>query len=221
MPGIAAASIKGSWEVKKGTTGTVLLMNNPRMKHITPDVLGKLASIKLLQSKNLVMKVFYCPAFSLYLSDTSAGGEKISMALLASAPVVEPVGSLEASFKWWSNTQTGLVRHGCKKEHVFTPLYELLHVRQSRNRQSSPSPERTGEQLWTAPPVPWAPLSEDGTEVPIYINGSVTPTRAPALPTPAPALLDSPRGGAPPAPRKTAVWTAMTPPHGAMTPPLA
>ncbi|KAG2085528.1 uncharacterized protein F5147DRAFT_792909 [Suillus discolor] len=50
-------------------------------------------------------------------------------------------------------------------------------------------------------------------------RGSVTPTRAPALPTPAPALLDSPRGGAPPAPRKTAVWTAMTPPPGAMTPP--
>ncbi|KAG2083674.1 uncharacterized protein F5147DRAFT_660105 [Suillus discolor] len=43
-------------------------------------------------------------------------------------------------------------------------------------------------------------------------EGSVTPTRAPALPTPAPALLDSPRGGALPAPRKTAVWTAMTPP---------
>ncbi|KAG2112264.1 uncharacterized protein F5147DRAFT_771326 [Suillus discolor] len=49
---------------------------------------------------------------------------------------------------------------------------------------------------------------------------SATPIRAPALPTPAPALLDSPRSGAPPAPRKTAVWTAMTPP-GAMTPPLA
>ncbi|KAG2114204.1 uncharacterized protein F5147DRAFT_650013 [Suillus discolor] len=48
--------------------------------------------------------------------------------------------------------------------------------------------------------------------------GSVTPTRAPALPTPAPALLDSPRGGAPPAPRKTVVWTAVTPP-GAMTRP--
>ncbi|KAG2084326.1 uncharacterized protein F5147DRAFT_782528 [Suillus discolor] len=52
-----------------------------------------------------------------------------------------------------------------------------------------------------------------------FFSGSVTPTRAPALPTPAPALLDSPRGGAPPAPRKTAVWTAMTPPPGAMTPP--
>ncbi|KAG2089757.1 uncharacterized protein F5147DRAFT_780552 [Suillus discolor] len=53
------------------------------------------------------------------------------------------------------------------------------------------------------------------------LKGSVTPTRAPALPTPAPALLDSPRGGTPPAPRKTAVWTAMTPPHGVMTPPDA
>ncbi|KAG2099269.1 uncharacterized protein F5147DRAFT_763094 [Suillus discolor] len=55
----------------------------------------------------------------------------------------------------------------------------------------------------------------------VMLQGSVTPTRAPALPTPAPALLDSPRAGAPPAPRKTAVWTAMTLPPGAMTPPLA
>ncbi|KAG2116992.1 uncharacterized protein F5147DRAFT_768379 [Suillus discolor] len=43
-------------------------------------------------------------------------------------------------------------------------------------------------------------------------HASVTPTGAPALPTPAPALLDSPRGGALPAPRKTVVWTAVTPP---------
>ncbi|KAG2084235.1 uncharacterized protein F5147DRAFT_659915 [Suillus discolor] len=55
----------------------------------------------------------------------------------------------------------------------------------------------------------------------VMLQGSVTPARAPALPPPAPALLDSPRGGAPPAPRKTAVWTATTPPHGAMTPPDA
>lgn len=61
VPGIATASIKGSWRVKKGTTGAVLLMNNPRMKHITSDVLGKLARIKLLQSMHLVTKVFYCP----------------------------------------------------------------------------------------------------------------------------------------------------------------
>ncbi|KAG1824862.1 uncharacterized protein BJ212DRAFT_1295924 [Suillus subaureus] len=158
VPGIAAASIKGTWQVKKGTTGAVLLMNNPRMKHITSDVLGKLASIKFLQTMHLVTKVFYCPAFS------CAGGEKISMALVASAPVVAPVGTLEtkASMRWWSDTQTGLARHGCKTEHCFTPLYELLHVRHPRNRRSSPSPERTGEQLWVPAPVPWAPLLEDG-----------------------------------------------------------
>ncbi|KAG1719556.1 uncharacterized protein EDB91DRAFT_1288309 [Suillus paluster] len=183
--GLPTASIKGTWQVKKGTTGAVLLMNNPRIKHITSDVLGKLASIQLLQSMHLVTKVFYCPAYSLYLSDTSEcisselmiliqvqAGEKITMALLASAPVVAPVGTLEAkaTMKWWSDTQTGLARHGCKTEHCFTPLYELLHVRHPRNRRTSPSPERTGEQLWIAPPLPWAPLREDGTEVPIYIN---------------------------------------------------
>ncbi|KAG0696501.1 hypothetical protein DFH29DRAFT_857922 [Suillus ampliporus] len=170
VPGIATANIKGTWQVKKGSTGAVLLMNNPRIKHITSEVLGKLASIELLQSMHLVTKVFYCPAFSLYLSDKS--GEKISIALLASAPVVAPVGTLEAraTMKWWSDTQAGLARNGCKTEHCFTPLYELLHVRHPRNRRSSLSPERTGEQLWIAPPVPWAPLDDEGNEVPVYIN---------------------------------------------------
>ncbi|KAG2088474.1 uncharacterized protein F5147DRAFT_658694 [Suillus discolor] len=67
-------------------------------------------------------------------------------------------------------------------------------------------------------PDPWRLYA---SWTPRLAHGSVTPTRAPALPTPAPALLDSPRGGAPPAPRTTAVWTAMTPPQGAMTPPDA
>ncbi|KAG1733440.1 hypothetical protein EDB19DRAFT_1830956 [Suillus lakei] len=46
--------IKGTWQVKKGTTGTILLMNNSRMKCITPEVLGKLTKITLLQSEYLV-----------------------------------------------------------------------------------------------------------------------------------------------------------------------
>jgi len=41
------------------------------MKRITADVLGKLASIQLLQTMHLVTKAFCCPAFSMYLSDTS------------------------------------------------------------------------------------------------------------------------------------------------------
>jgi hypothetical protein len=170
VPEIATAAIKGTWQVKKGTTGAVLLMSNPRMKHITADVLGKLASIQLLQTMHLVTKAFSCPAFSMYLSDTS--GESFSMALLDSAPIVAPVGTFDAkaTMRWWSDTQNGLARNGCKTEHCYTPLYELLHVRHLRNRRISPSPLRTGEMLWIAPPVPWAPLHEDGTEVPIYIN---------------------------------------------------
>jgi hypothetical protein len=71
VPGIATASIKGTWQVKKGTTGAVLLMNKPRIKRLTQEALGKLAQIELLQSMHLVTKVFYCPAYSLYLSDKS------------------------------------------------------------------------------------------------------------------------------------------------------
>lgn len=171
VPEIATAAIKGTWQVKKGTTGAVLLMSNPRMKRITADVLGKLARIQLLQSMHLVTKAFYCPAFSMYLSDISGGS--FSIALLGSAPIVAPVGTADAmpaTMKWWSDAQSGLTRNGCMTEHCFTPLYELLHVRHPRNRRSSPSPVRTGEMLWIAPPVPWAPLREDGTEVPIYIN---------------------------------------------------
>ncbi|KAG1743904.1 hypothetical protein EDB19DRAFT_1827269 [Suillus lakei] len=163
VPEITTAAIKGTWQVKKGTTGAVLLMNNPRMKRITSDVLGKLASIRLLQSMHLVTKAFYCPAFSMYLSDTS------------SASIVAPVGTVDAmaTMRWWSDTQTGLARNGCKTEHCYTPLYELLHVRHPRNRRTSPSPIcwLTAERArWITPPLPWAPLREDGTEVPIYIN---------------------------------------------------
>jgi hypothetical protein len=171
VPGIAAASIKGTWQVKKGTTGAVLLMSKPRIKNITPDVLGKLSRIELFQSMHLVTKVFYCPAYSLYLSDKS--GENISIALLASAPVVAPVGTVGATceMKWWSDTQAGLARNACKTEHCFTPLYDLWHARHHRSRRASLSPERTGEQLWVAAPLPWASLDEDGQEVPVCING--------------------------------------------------
>ncbi|KAG0696500.1 hypothetical protein DFH29DRAFT_950834 [Suillus ampliporus] len=174
VPGITTAAIKGTWQVlRKDTIGAVLLMSKPRMKHITPHVLGKLARIQLLQDVHLVTKAFYCPAFSFYLSDTS--GESFSIALLGSAPVLAPVGTVDAmdTMRWWSDKKTGLRRNGCKTEPCFNPLYQLLHVRHHRyTRRISPSPERTGEQAYIAPGPPWAPLSEDGTEVPICIYDS-------------------------------------------------
>ncbi|KAG2106208.1 uncharacterized protein F5147DRAFT_653959 [Suillus discolor] len=166
-------------QVKKGTTGAVLLMNKPRTKRITSDAVGKLAKLQLFQSMRLVTKAVYCPAFSMYLSDTREGGESFSIALLGSAPIAEPVGTVDsmATMRWWSDTQTGLTRNGCKTEHCYSPLYELLHVRHPRNRRATPSPIRTSEMLWIASPVPWAPLREDGTEVPIYIQLTISSTK--------------------------------------------
>jgi len=163
IPGIASATIKGTWEVKKGTTGAVLLMHNPRIKRLTADVLTKLSKIELLKHMHVVTKVFYCPAFSLYLSDKS--GEKISIALVDATSTAG--GS--ASMAWWSDNLAGLSRRGSKTEHCFTPLYELKHVRHPRWRRTSPSPERTGEDLWIAPHPPWAPLDEEGNDVPVYV----------------------------------------------------
>ncbi|OJA16332.1 hypothetical protein AZE42_06575 [Rhizopogon vesiculosus] len=163
IPGIASATIKGTWEVKKGTTGAVLLMHNPRIKRLTADVLTKLSKIELLKHMHVVTKVFYCPAFSLYLSDKS--GEKISMALVDATSTAG--GS--ASMAWWSDNLAGLSRRGCKLEHCFTPLYELKHVRHPRWRRTSPSPERKGEDLWITPHPPWAPLDEEGNDVPVYV----------------------------------------------------
>ncbi|KAG2105796.1 uncharacterized protein F5147DRAFT_775116 [Suillus discolor] len=97
------------------------------------------------------------------------------------------------------------------KEHRFTIIIPFLPITsdiedaewqcaaEEENNLPTGSIEAVG---WIKPRIWRSPV----------LQGSVTPTRAPALPTPAPALLDSPRGGAPPAPRKTAVWTAMTRP---------
>ncbi|KAG1824173.1 hypothetical protein EV424DRAFT_1395539 [Suillus variegatus] len=130
-------------QVKKGTTGAVLLMNKPRIKRITSDVLGKLAKLQLFQSMCLVTKAVYCPAFSMYLR------YNFSIALLGSTPIAEPVGTVDsmASMRWWSDAQTRLTRNGCKTEHCYSPLYELLHAWRPRHRRATPSPVRTGEML--------------------------------------------------------------------------
>ncbi|KAG2106207.1 uncharacterized protein F5147DRAFT_701415 [Suillus discolor] len=173
VPGIATATIKGTWQFRRGTTGALLIMNKPRIKTITPDVLGKLSSIEFLKSVHLVTKVFYCPAYTLYLSDKS--GENINIALLSSVPVVAPLGTVGATagVKWWSDAQAGLTRSGSMPDHCFTPLYELKHPRYSRaSRRSSISPERTGEDLWVTPHLPWASLDEDGQEPPVFIDNN-------------------------------------------------
>ncbi|KAG1787365.1 uncharacterized protein HD556DRAFT_1448855 [Suillus plorans] len=173
VPGIATATIKGTWQFRRGTTGSILIMNKPRIKTITQDVLGKLSNIEFLKSVHLVIKVFHCPAYTLYLSDKS--GENINIALLSSAPVLVPLATVGATVevKRWSDAQAGLTRSGSMPDHCFTPLYELKHPRYSRaSRRSSISPERTGEELWVTSNLPWASLDEDGQEPPVFIDNN-------------------------------------------------
>ncbi|KAG2100166.1 uncharacterized protein F5147DRAFT_777071 [Suillus discolor] len=103
---------------------------------------------------------------------------------------------------------------GQSRPGSFTSLHSKAKDLVTRHARQ-PKPSQNSAQL-TVPEEGANELLNMGVNHPRLVQ-----SRAPALPTPAPALLDSPRGGAPPAPRKTAVWTAMTPPPGAMTPPLA
>jgi hypothetical protein len=151
VPGFGSASIKGTWEFKKGTTGAVLLMHNPRIKGIASDVLGKLARIRLLQHMHLVTSTFHCHGYFLYLSDksecaipreticahSSTGGDKISTALLVSAPIADG-GSAMA---WRNHARSGILRCAYNTEHCFIPLYDLMHVRTQHYRQSLSLPK--------------------------------------------------------------------------------
>ncbi|KAG1895072.1 uncharacterized protein F5891DRAFT_1194582 [Suillus fuscotomentosus] len=115
-----------------------------------------------------------------YLLYDNKSGENINIALLSSAPIVAPLGTLGATakVKWWSDAQAGLTRSGSMLDHCFTPLYELKHPRYSHagTRRSSMSPElphrRRFHIRWVTPHLPWMSLDEDGQEPPVFINNN-------------------------------------------------
>ncbi|KAI6024212.1 hypothetical protein EDC04DRAFT_2725496 [Pisolithus marmoratus] len=185
--GLATASLKADFQFSLGKRDAFLVMHSPRMEYFPPSaVLEQLYHIPALADMYLVTSVFTCPAFSLYLSDKS--GEQISLALLASAPIITPVAPLgpSASFStgidWWTNASRGILRKGASKEgeYVFTPLY-VLKKRGGWARKifRSADPKQRGrsseDELWVDVDTPWEPLDEDGEEDPIDVHGSSCP----------------------------------------------
>ncbi|KAI6128106.1 hypothetical protein EDD16DRAFT_1472514 [Pisolithus croceorrhizus] len=179
--GLATASLKADFQFSQGKRDAFLVMHSPRMEYFPPSaVLSQLYNIPALADMYLVTSVFTCPAFSLYLSDKS--GEQISLALLASAPIVTPVTPLgpNASFStgidWWTNASRGILRKGVSKEgeYVFTPLY-VLKKRAGwtrkifRSRNQSERGRNSEDELWVDVDAPWDPLDEDGEEDPIDV----------------------------------------------------
>ncbi|KAK7017678.1 hypothetical protein R3P38DRAFT_3201233 [Favolaschia claudopus] len=171
IPGIAEASIKGQWKFKSGKTGALLVMAQPRSSIISGGALfSKLIDTPSLKDKYLVTETVACHAYSLYLS--SKMDDVISLALVAKTPLpVSPLVSAggEISATWWSQTGSGVFRHGCAERgtYSFTPLFALKRLRKISfvRYRGEPTPEERAEDMWDSEPEsPWGPLDEDGEE---------------------------------------------------------
>lgn len=185
--GLATASLKADFQFSQGKRDALLVMHSPRMEYFPPSaVLEQLYHVPALADMYLVTSVFTCPAFSLYLSDKS--GEKISLALIASAPIIPPVAPLgpNASFStgidWWTDASRGILRKGASKEgeYAFTPLYGLKKrggwiKKIFRNGDQKQRGRSSEEEPWVDVDAPWEPLDEDGEEDPIDVDGSSCP----------------------------------------------
>ncbi|KAJ8591264.1 hypothetical protein M405DRAFT_880566 [Rhizopogon salebrosus TDB-379] len=142
---------------------TETMMDESRILLLNPSDMDRSSSSRDLSNSKL-----WFGSYEAGYIHSDAGGDRVSIALLGSAPV-----DATTVKKWWYNTQTGFARCACNTEHCFTPLYELMHVRHTRTRRSSSSPERTGEQLWITPPLLWAHLDEDGNDVSVCLANAI------------------------------------------------
>ena len=69
VPGIAAASVKGTWRFQNRKRGALIILLTPRQKFIPRIVQTKILKSNLLEGKQVVMSALACPAYLLYLSD--------------------------------------------------------------------------------------------------------------------------------------------------------
>ncbi|KAH0831047.1 hypothetical protein J3R83DRAFT_13556 [Lanmaoa asiatica] len=187
---IANACVKGQWLFERGKRDAVLIMHSPRQIFLPPDViLEPLYKVDKLIDKWLVTSIHVCPAYSMYLSDKcrslfcfivphaslitlgGTAGDKVSLALVAQAPVAGVAGVTAAAnggFTWSVDAQTGLIRKACDQtgNYSFTPLYSLRRPikRFRRFIRDTIRPDPTGDNLWFNDSPPWDPLDEDGEE---------------------------------------------------------
>ncbi|KAG1782203.1 hypothetical protein EV702DRAFT_1041898 [Suillus placidus] len=171
---LASASVKAEFQFQEGKRGAVLVMHKPRQEYIPPGkVLALVHKAVELHDKYLVTSRFRCPAYWIYLSNKS--GERIVLALTASAPIPAAVGLTAggtASMDWWTDAQSAFVRKAVDNtgQYRYTPLYTLKH-RQSNWAQRlfrGEQEEETEDHLWPDCAPPWQPLDEDGIEDPVW-----------------------------------------------------
>ena len=67
VPGIASASLMGTWGFRKAKRGA--LLHTPQQKFLPKLVQTKILDAKHLEGKKVVTTALTCPAYLLYLSD--------------------------------------------------------------------------------------------------------------------------------------------------------
>lgn len=175
---LASASLKAEFQFQEGKRGAVLVMHKPQQEYIPRGkVLTLVHKAVELQDKYLVTSTFTCPGYYIYLSNKS--GERIALALTASAPIPAAVGITaggSASVDWWTDAQAAFLRKAVDKAGLYryTPLYTLKHRQNSwvprlfRGEGEEEGEEEIEDALWPDCTPPWQPLDEDGEEDPIW-----------------------------------------------------
>lgn len=170
---LVSAPIKVEFQFEEGKRGAVLVLYKPL--HISiprGKVLTLMHKAIVLQDKYLVTGTFTSPGYYIYLSNRS--GERLAVALTASAPVPAAVGLTAdgtASMDWWTDAQAAFLRKAFDKnlEYRYTPLYTLKKRQQFWARVfRGDEEEETEDDLWPDCATPWQPLDDDGIEDPVW-----------------------------------------------------
>ncbi|KAG1869167.1 hypothetical protein C8R48DRAFT_110368 [Suillus tomentosus] len=172
---LASAAVKAEFKFQEGKRGAVLVMHKPQQVYIPPGkVLSTIHQATELQDKYLVTSTFTCPGYYIYLSNKS--GERIALALTASAPIPAAAGITAGgtvSMDWWTDAQAAFLRKAVDKagQYRYTPLYSLKHKQNSFSLSRifrGEEGEQTEDDLWLDCTPPWQPLDEDGDEDPVW-----------------------------------------------------
>ncbi|KAG8901393.1 hypothetical protein FRB99_005329, partial [Tulasnella sp. 403] len=131
VAGLGGASVKGKWKFQKGTRGALLVMAQPRLTHIPDEVLRVLSKCPRMLSKAIVISVYDCPAYVMYMSDKS--GNELTVSMNGSLPIPQVPGLAAgggAEMGWSSSYSGGIYRESFdgKGENLFTPLFHPKDV---------------------------------------------------------------------------------------------
>ncbi|KAF7789561.1 hypothetical protein EIP86_000507 [Pleurotus ostreatoroseus] len=173
LASVAEASIDVEVAFRADERGAVLAMYQPRTTDLPKDViLGKLSKVQALKSPGiyLVTKVVSCPAYALQISDKGSSSVRVKFVgqlPISAAPGVTVGGQMGVG--WKSEHVGSSYQEACnvKGEYTYCPLFSLKQVRPKPSikfRQAGDT--RKGDDTWVDIVPPWAPLDEEGDEIP-------------------------------------------------------